>query len=321
MPRPTSNPSLQKLPVKWALAIVVALIAYALLQPIVNSRLGWHLPTLAYLMGEEAAPRETKQEPAQKSSGNHSDESHSDLAQADEPKSSKTEPADEQSSQDSSGRDTATKSTDVKRETSQSDKSAARDKSEQSPAEKPTEQKVSSSTKSTSSDKSAATTPKATSNKSSTESQSKTTAEKPKQPIATGNEDSNLKYGMLREVGRDRFVSPAGLMYLPGSEEGHRIEHIRKHMADIPDRPGKHGVFEGDMKQVLTWIDDAYARGKRGAKGVRKTQEANRTVYEAPFNEPIGYIGGRDGARSGNPPAKRIRLVVEGDKVVTAFPF
>lgn len=146
--------------------------------------------------------------------------------------------------------------------------------------------------------------------------------EPPAQSKAKANNgDSSLLYGILRETGRDRYVSVEGLQYNPGSEEGHRLKHLERHLKDMPDRPGKHGVFDGEMKDALKWIDDAYARGKRGAKGVRKTQEDNRTIYEAPFTQPIGYIGGRDGRRDGNPPAKRLRLVVEGNKFITAFPF
>lgn len=147
-------------------------------------------------------------------------------------------------------------------------------------------------------------------------------AEPPAEAKAKANSgDSTLLYGILKETGRERYVSVEGLQYNPGSEEGHRLKHLERHLKDMPQRPGKHGVFDGEMKDALKWIDDAYARGKRGAKGVRKTQEDNRTIYEAPFTQPIGYIGGRDGKRDGNPPAKRLRLVVEGNKFITAFPF
>lgn len=149
-----------------------------------------------------------------------------------------------------------------------------------------------------------------------------TPPEPPTQSKAKANSgDSTLLYGILKETDRDRYVSVEGLQYNPGSAEGHRLKHLERHLKDMPDRPGKHGVFDGEMKDALKWIDDAYARGKRGAKGVRKTQEDNRTIYEAPFTQPIGYIGGRDGKRDGNPPAKRLRLVVEGNKFITAFPF
>ena len=140
-------------------------------------------------------------------------------------------------------------------------------------------------------------------------------------PKSAATEDADLRYGMLREVSRDRYLSPAGLQYGPGSEEGHRLKHLERHLADMPDRPGKHGVFEGDMAQVLKWIDEAYVRGKQGAKGVRSSEEDGRTVYEVPFSKAIGYVGGRDGGKMRHPPAKQIRLVVQGKSFITAFPF
>jgi len=121
--------------------------------------------------------------------------------------------------------------------------------------------------------------------------------------------------------GSEDFLSPAGLRYTRGSEEGHRLKHLAKHLEDQPNRPGKHGVFEGDLLQVLRWLDDAFERAKRGAKGTSQSAEDRRTIYEVNFDQAIGYIGGRDGKRSGNPSAKRVRLVVEGNRVITAFPF
>ena len=75
------------------------------------------------------------------------------------------------------------------------------------------------------------------------------------------------------------------------------------------------------MAQVLKWIDEAYVRGKQGAKGVRSSEEDGRTVYEVPFSKAIGYVGGRDGGKMRHPPAKQIRLVVQGKSFITAFPF
>ena len=126
---------------------------------------------------------------------------------------------------------------------------------------------------------------------------------------------------ILKETGRDRFVSPAGLVYGPGSEEGHRLKHLQRHLQDQPNRSGKHGVFDGEMPNVIRWIDDAYQRANNKAKGTSMRQEDGRTVIEASFDKPIGYIGGRDGRRDNNPPAKRLRLVVDGKNVITAFPF
>ena len=52
-PNSTPNQALQQLPKKWAVAIVIALIAYALVQPFANSRFGWSLPSLAGALGME----------------------------------------------------------------------------------------------------------------------------------------------------------------------------------------------------------------------------------------------------------------------------
>ena len=130
-----------------------------------------------------------------------------------------------------------------------------------------------------------------------------------------------LRYDWLRPLGRDEYQSPAGLRYTRGSEEGHRLKHLAKHLQDQPDRPGRHGVFSGDMPQVLRWLDEAYTRGQSGQPGTRRRSEQARTIYEVSFDRELGYIGGREGRRLGHPTSRRLRLVVEQDRVITAFPF
>ena len=133
--------------------------------------------------------------------------------------------------------------------------------------------------------------------------------------------DSAPLYGFLSEVGRNRYESPAGLVYGPGSEEGHRLKHIARHLEDQPNRPGSHGVFKGGMKAFLETIDEAYKRAKKGAKGTTKKEDEGSMVYEVTFEKVIGFIGGKTGGQKKNPPTKKIRLVVRGDNVITAFPF
>jgi hypothetical protein len=241
------NP-IQQLPTKWLVAIVGALILYGLTQPMLNSRLGWSLPSVAALLGQEQAA-DTKSDQASESTKTQTTS-----------KTSKT-----------------SKPTSETREKSTQDKLVF---------------------------------PAGNGAGATTQEQAVNAAE-------------DLLYGLLKETrpNSENYLSPGGLRYTRGSEEGHRLKHLERHLEDQPARPGKHGVFYGDMPQVLIWLDDAYERGLRGAKGTSKRKEDNRTVFEASFDKPVGYIGGRDGKRDGNPDAKKIRLVVEGETVITAFPF
>ncbi len=148
----------------------------------------------------------------------------------------------------------------------------------------------------------------------------KDTLAKPKK-VADEAKDSAPLYGFLSEVSRNRYKSPAGLVYGPGSEEGHRLKHIARHLEDQPNRPGSHGVFDGGMKAFLVTIDDAYQRAKKGAEGTTKKEDNGSMVYEVTFEKAIGFIGGEAGRRKKNPSTKKIRLVVRGENVTTAFPF
>lgn len=129
------------------------------------------------------------------------------------------------------------------------------------------------------------------------------------------------RYGYLKEIGPEDFLSPAGLRYTRGSQEGHRLKHLAKHLKDQPDRPGSHGVFEADMPQVLRWLDEVFQRAQREEPGTSRRQERDRWVLEAAFDEAVGYVGGSTGARRGHPETRQIRLVVEDNRVITAFPF
>ena len=131
--------------------------------------------------------------------------------------------------------------------------------------------------------------------------------------------DDELLYGILREVSRDRYISPAGLLYTPGSAEGHRLEHLRRHTKDAPGRPGKHGVFDGQMTGALKTVDQAYERAKKGQRTTVERDDG-RTIYTVDMGKRVGYVGGREGNRRRKPMARRVRLVLEGSRVITAFP-
>ncbi len=217
MNRKSSKSLLQQRPTRWALGIAIACMAYALIQPAANQRLGWQLPSLAGLL-EQVEPA------AEKAPGPSAPEREAAL-----------NPPAHREQVDSSSQE--------------------------------------------------------------------------------------LLYGLLRETAPEDYLSPAGLRYTRGSQQGHRLKHIERHLQDQPDRPGKHGVFYGDMAQVLRWLDESYERADGGAEGTSKRVDGPRTVYEARWGKAIGYVGGRDGMRANHPEARRIRLVTEGNRVITAFPY
>jgi len=132
-------------------------------------------------------------------------------------------------------------------------------------------------------------------------------------------ETETLLHGFLQDFSKDQYLSPAGLIYGPGSAEGHRLNHLRRHVTDQPTRPGKHGVFDGNMQGALQTIDDAYQRAMKGQR-TTKTTDHNRTIYTVDLGKRIGFVGGQDGSRRRNPMARRVRLVLEGKRVITAYP-
>ena len=123
------------------------------------------------------------------------------------------------------------------------------------------------------------------------------------------------KLGVLNLVGRDRYESTAGLVY---SE--YRIEHVMEHSRDHPDKPS-HGVFEGTQDEIFAVIDEAYQLAqKKGPPQVVIEDQGDRTTYTVNLNRKIGHGGGQSGARRRNPPLKMVKIVLEGDEVVTAYP-
>jgi len=162
------------------------------------------------------------------------------------------------------------------------------------------------------------TSPKSTSTSSKSTSPRQSTSTKKKSPPVK-EPDPPGKLTLVRGT-RDEFRSTAGLMYVRGSVDGHRLKHVLKHAKDNLDKP-VHGVYSGDRDQILAWIDEAYMKGQKRGKGVRVESQGDRIVYTVDLGEKIGYVGGQVGERKGNPPCRYLRLVVQEDnEVVTAYP-
>lgn len=125
----------------------------------------------------------------------------------------------------------------------------------------------------------------------------------------------------LKEVGRDRFESPAGLLYTMGGGGEHRIDHVMRHAVDMPNRPA-HGVFVGggDQDAVLGLIDDAYELVK--AKSPKAKYEASRgnDLWDVDMGRKVGFDGGKKGKKNGGRSLNKVRMVLDGNRVITAFP-
>ncbi|WP_153557048.1 hypothetical protein [Roseimaritima sediminicola] len=235
----------------------VAAIAYALLQPHLNARFGWDLPTLT-------------QQPAEQ--------------QAAEQRAAEKQTADQTP-------DAAAAADDFT--------AAAADSGAPQPSFQPAPPEQSGS---------------AEPSESTTVGESRPAADQ------DSGRGSGRTFGYLRTIGPDRYLSPGGIVYGPGSQEGHRLDHLARHLRDQPNRPGPHGVFAGDMPTVLRLLDEAYRRSQQRSPAVSTRVDRDRTIHTVDMDREIGFVGGRQGHREGNPPARRVRMVLEGKRLITAYP-
>jgi len=125
----------------------------------------------------------------------------------------------------------------------------------------------------------------------------------------------------LKRIDKDTFLSPAGLRYDGYDPQGlTRVEHIARHTRDQPDRPGSHGVFDGDRGVAFAVIDEAWKLAEKNK--IRPENEGDRSSYLVPLGRRVGYLGGQAGKRRNNPPLERVFIVFKtGTKdIITAFP-
>lgn len=126
--------------------------------------------------------------------------------------------------------------------------------------------------------------------------------------------------GYLKDIGRNRFQSPAGLLYTMGPNREHRIDHILRHAEDESTRP-VHSVFDGSREEILATIDEAYELVKAKSPRVRSSRSDGNDEYKIRMNRKVGYEGGQGGKRKGYPPLTNIKLILDGNRIITAYPF
>jgi hypothetical protein len=126
--------------------------------------------------------------------------------------------------------------------------------------------------------------------------------------------------GQLREIRSNVFESTAGLRYVPGSADSHRLRHVMQHAKEDTTKR-IHGVFDGNRDQILAVIDEAFQKALKGGRDVRKDEQNDRLVYTVNLGRKIGYMGGSEGERAGNPDCRYVRIVLEeGNVVISAYP-
>ena len=125
----------------------------------------------------------------------------------------------------------------------------------------------------------------------------------------------------LKEIGRDRYQTPAGLLYTMGSRGEHRIEHVMRHAQDQPNRHA-HGVFigNGDQDAVLQIIDDAYELVKSKSPRAKYESSKGNDKYDVDMQRKVGFEGGKKGQRSNNRALNKVRMILDDNRVITAFP-
>lgn len=144
--------------------------------------------------------------------------------------------------------------------------------------------------------------------------------------LPTGHETQDVGVqpsfeSQLTRLSNDVYESTVGLRYTAGSQHRHRLKHVMSHARDAPGRPGKHGVFTvGGQDEIVALIDEAFVLTQHGGPRVRQRTDRNRTIWTVDMQRPIGYVGGQYGNRHGRPSTQHLRLVLEDNRVITAYP-
>ena len=67
--------------------------------------------------------------------------------------------------------------------------------------------------------------------------------------------------------------------------------------------------------------DVSATQGLAGVGNRIDCRDRGRTIFEVDLGRRIGFVGGQTGKRKIRPPARHVRLVLDENRVITAFPF
>ena len=97
------------------------------------------------------------------------------------------------------------------------------------------------------------------------------------------------------------------------------IDHVLLHCADNTSKP-VHGIFVGNAVEVMQMIDEAYEMTKSGSNKVDSEKSGDRMTHTASMGRVVGHTGGKKAQRDGPRELRKIKLVLAGKTVITAFP-
>ena len=104
-----------------------------------------------------------------------------------------------------------------------------------------------------------------------------------------------------------------------GPRGEHRVDHVLRHGRDMPERP-VHSVFEGGRNDILAVIDEAYSLVKSNSPRARSSNSRGNDEHTVRMQRKVGYEGGQKGKRKGYPALENVKLILDGNRVITAYP-
>ena len=137
---------------------------------------------------------------------------------------------------------------------------------------------------------------------------------------SSGGAAASSNQEFLVSIGGDNLQSPAGLIYGMGGGGEHRVDHVMNHAVDDPNRPA-HGVFDGGRDSILKMIDEAYEMVKSKSQDVETENSRGNTAHTISMGRKIGYEGGQKGKRNDHKPLHSMKLILDGNRVITAYPY
>ena len=131
-----------------------------------------------------------------------------------------------------------------------------------------------------------------------------------------GRAPSTRAPGQLTQVRRGHWRSRHGL-----EVDRDALRSTLEHTTDSPNvsesRPA-HGVFRGGRRGALGSVDEAWSQVQAGGSNVVSSQgRRGHTIHHVQLDREVGYVQRHGGTRT---PTRGVRVIVDGQRLVSAYP-